>query len=139
MTKKGQKGKKLPHLTQLELQVIGIVWQFDECTSTQVVTEFARIRPLAPTTIRTVLSKLLQKGYLKRVPTVERGYKFRATVPRECVAHRSLKELLSSLFDDSPRQAIAYLLSETNISHDDLEEIRQMIESRKQNPSGEEK
>lgn len=131
MTEKSRKGKKLPHLTRLELQVIGIVWQLGDCTSTQVAAEFARIRPLAPTTIRTVLSKLLKKGYLKRVPTVERGYKFRATVPRECVARRSLKELLSSLFDDSPRQAIACLLADTNISQDELEEIRQMIESRK--------
>ena len=131
MAKKSAKRAKLPTLSRLELTVMGIVWELGDCTSAQVVAEFAKIRPLAPTTIRTVLGKLREKGYLKRVPTVERGFKFRANVPRECVARRSLKDLLSSLFQDSPRQAIAYLLADAEISDSDLDEIRRMIDSRK--------
>ena len=35
-------------------------------------------------------------------------------------------------FQGSPRQAIAYLLADTDISDSDLNEIRRMIDSRKQ-------
>jgi len=40
--------------------------------------------------------------------------------------------LLSSLFRGSPEQAITYLLDEADISDSDLDEIRRMIDSRKQ-------
>jgi len=126
-------------LSRLELQVMSVVWELGDCTSAQVIERFAAVRPLAPTTIRTVLGKLRQKGYLKRVPSIERGYKFRPTVPRECVARRSLKDLLASLFEDSPRQAIAYLLSDADISDSDLDEIRRLIDSRKEKSKGTEK
>jgi BlaI family penicillinase repressor len=123
-------------LSRLELQVMNVVWELGDCTSAQVIERFAEMRPLAPSTIRTVLAKLREKGYLKRVPSMERGYKFRPTVPRECVARRSLKDLLASLFEDSPRQAIAYLLSDADISDRELEEIRRLIDSHKQKRKG---
>jgi BlaI family penicillinase repressor len=139
MGKTDRKTNALRPLSRLELQVMNVVWELGDCTSTKVIQQFAEVRPLAPTTIRTVLGKLRQKGYLQRVPSMERGYTFRATVPRECVARRSLKHLLSSLFEDSPRQAIAYLLSDADLSDRELDEIRRLIDSRKRWSRGTEK
>ena len=131
MARKSAKSRKRPHLSRVEMSVMGIVWELGDCTSAEVIAQFVKIRPLAPTTIRTVLKKLREKGYLELVPTVERGYKFRASVSRESVARHSFKELLPSLFQGSPRQAIAYLLTDTDITDADLDEIRRMIDYRK--------
>ena len=111
--RRSRNAKGLAPLSALEIEVMGVVWKLGECSSAEVIAEFTSIRPLAPTTIRTVLSNLRGKGYLELVPTIERGYRFRATVARESVVRRSLKELLASLFQGSPRQAIAYLIRET--------------------------
>jgi len=132
MAKKDANRKELANLSRLEMSVMGVVWELGDCTSAQVIERFDEIRRLAPTTIRTVLTNLRRKGYLELVPTVEPGYKFRAAVSRESVARRSLGTLLSSLFRGSPEQAIAYLLDEADISDSDLDEIRRMIDSRKQ-------
>lgn len=118
-------------LSRLELDVMDVVWQLGDCTSAQVTAEFIKKRKLASTTIRTVLSKLRDKGYLKPVPTIGRGFLLRATVAREAVARRSLNELLASLCEDSPRQAIAYLLDEANVSENELREIRRLIDAHK--------
>lgn len=120
-----------PALSALELEVMDVVWELGDCTSAQVIDAFVEKRKLAPTTIRTVLANLRNKGYIKPIPTIGRGFMFRPTVPRESVARRSLKELLTSLFGNSPRQAIAYLLDDANVTEDELDEIRRMIDERK--------
>lgn len=123
--------EELKELSDLELAVMDAVWELGECSSAQVVERFQAQRPLAATTIRTVLATIEKKGYLERVPTVERGLHYRAKVGRDAVAGRSLRKLVSSLFGGSPRHAVAYLLRESDMDEADLEEIRKMIAEHK--------
>jgi predicted transcriptional regulator len=118
-------------LSDLELAVMDVVWELGECGSAEVVERFQARRPLAATTIRTVLASIEKKGYLERVPTVERGLRYRARVQREAVAERSLRKLVSSLFGGSPRHAMAFLLRDGDLDDTDLEEIGKMIEDHK--------
>ncbi len=120
-----------PELSRLEVAVMNVVWDLGECSSAEVIEAFPEDRPLAPTTIRTVLANLRKKGFLEPVPTIERGFRLKATVDRASIARRSLSDLLRNLFEGSPRQAIAHLLNNERISDEDLEEIRRMIDARK--------
>lgn len=123
-------------LTGLELEVMDIVWELGDCTSAQVTTAFQKRRALAPTTVRTVLTKLRTKDYLEAIPALERGFKFRPVVPRSSVARRSLKDLLPTLFQNSPLQAISYLIEDADVNEDELEDIRRMLEARKNRKPG---
>ena len=125
------KKEELKELSDLELAVMDVVWELGECGSAEVVERFQARRHLAATTIRTVLASIEKKGYLERVPTVERGLRYRARVEREAVAERSLRKLVSSLFGGSPRHAMAYLLRDGDLDDADLEEIGKMIEDHK--------
>lgn len=129
MARKPRGPAPLPALSSLELEVMNVVWELGDCTSAQVIEAYARKRTLAPTTIRTVLTKLREKGYIEPIPTVGRGFLFHPKVARELVARRSLRELLGSLFQNSPRQAIAYLLDDADIPESELEEIRRILEA----------
>lgn len=120
-----------PELSRLETEIMNVIWDLGECSSAEVTAEFSRKRALAPTTIRTVLANLRKKGYLEPVPTIERGFRLRATVGRDSVAKRTLKGLVASLFGGSPRQAIAYLLKEEEINAGDLAEIRRMLDEKR--------
>jgi BlaI family penicillinase repressor len=128
-----RRGKKeeLKELSDLELAVMDVVWELGECGSSEVVERFQARRLLAATTIRTVLASIEKKGYLERVPTGERGLRYRVRVEREAVAERSLRKLVSSLFGGSPRHAMAYLLRDGDLDDADLEEIGKMIEDHK--------
>ena len=119
-----------PELSKLELAVMTVVWELGECSSAEAIAAFRRRRKLAPTTIKTVLANLRKKGYLEPMPTIERGLRLRPTVSRASVAKRSLRELLASLFQGSPQQAIAHLLKEEDLSDDDMAEIRRILDSR---------
>ncbi len=125
-----QAKKDRPELSRLELAVMDVVWELGSCSSSQVIAAFQKRRALAPTTIRTVLANLRRKGYLARVPTVERGFRLKATVSRAAVARRSLREVLTTLFQGSLQQTIACLLSDEKLSDEEMKEIRRILESR---------
>lgn len=120
--------QKLPELSRLELDVMNVVWDLGECGSADVIAAYRKTRPLAETTIRTVLTHLREKGYIEPVPAIARGYRFRPIVSREAVAARSLKSVVKNLFGGSPRLAILHLLEKESISEDELKEIRRMID-----------
>lgn len=122
---------KATELSALEQEMMRVCWQLREFTSAEVIEEFCKLRPLADTTIRTVLSKLREKGYLELVPTTDRRYRMRPAVDRQSVAGRRLKQLVSVLFGDSAHEAILYLLKDENLKLEELEEIHSQIEERR--------
>jgi predicted transcriptional regulator len=118
-------------LSRLETEVMDVVWELGECSTTDVVARFRKRRRLAPTTLRTVLTKLREKGYVEPVATVEPGLRLRPAVERETVVGRTLDRLLATLFGGSPRHAIAHLLKAHEIDERELDEIRALIDARR--------
>ena len=73
MAKKGKDtSQSRPELSRLELEIMDVVWELGDCSSAEVIAAYRKKRPLAPTTIRTVLTNLRKKGYLEPIPTIER-------------------------------------------------------------------
>jgi predicted transcriptional regulator len=133
MPKRKTESRDRPELSRLETEIMDVVWRLGECSSTEVIAEYGKVRPLAPTTIRTVLSNLRKKGYVEPVATIEPGVRLRPSVERDSVIRRTLKSLVAGLLGGSPRQAIAYLLKDDNLNDADLEEIRRLIDSQQSN------
>lgn len=132
MVRKKKNSPPLEELTRLEEDVMAVVWQLGECSSAEVIDAYNRAHDaLAKTTIRTVLANLRTKGYLEPVPTVERGFRLRATVSRDAFVARTLRQLTRRLLGGNPRQAITCLLNDKDISEADLAEIQALIEARK--------
>ena len=70
------------------------------------------------------------------IPSVEPRIRFRPGVTKRSVTRRTVKQLLSNMFSDSPREAIAFLLEEENIDASELDEIRRLLDG--QQTDGEE-
>ncbi len=123
--------KVLPELSRLEQEIMNVVWELGACSSAEVIQAYAQERSLANTTIRTVLANLRKKGYLEAVPTIERGFRLRATVSRETVARRALRNMMTTLFGGSPKHVVTCLLKEADVSDEELAEIRKMLEDQR--------
>jgi len=121
--------KGLPPLTPLELTMMQVVWERGSATAGEVGLALRKDRPLADTTVHTVLAKLREKGYLEPIPTVERALRFAPCVPRERVARRSLRQLLDDFFGGSPRRLMAHLIRQEKVDATELAEIRQLLRS----------
>ncbi len=110
---------------------MGIIWRLGECTSLQIIQEYCAKRPLAETTIRTVLANLRRKGYLELAATTAAVYVYRSAVSRESIARRNLRKLVGRLFGGSPKEAIAYLIEDEDLDEEEIRAIQDLIAAKR--------
>jgi predicted transcriptional regulator len=92
----------------LELLCLRALWSLEEANVKEVRRVVAETRPLAYTTIMTVLERLVRKGKLRR-RKVGRAFAYSPTESRDAVRRAAIKELLDGFFDGSEEQLIAFL------------------------------
>ncbi len=89
--------KKLRQQGELESLVLDTLWDASEpLTSNQVLEAIADAGDLALTTVLTVLSRLVEKDLVERLPAEGRGYLFKPTSSREEHAAAQLIEILEN-------------------------------------------
>lgn len=115
-------------LTEREAQFMDVLWRLGPATAEQV-RDALPDRP-HDSTVRTLLRVLESKGYVARD---DRGtaYTFRATIERAGVQRTALRGLLERFFGGSAGDLVIRLVEDEQITPEQLEEIRQSLESRR--------
>ena len=120
-----------PALGELEAKVMRVVWSLDRATVPDVRKAILWPKPLAYTTVMTVLSRLVEKGFLGREKE-GRFYVYAPRVGREAVAGSALRGVVERFYDGLGRQAVAQLLSEDeSLEEEDLAALEQLIRERR--------
>src|SRR5215471_10632682 len=92
----------------LELLCLKALWSLQEGNVKQVQTIVAKSRPLAYTTIMTVLDRLVRKGKLTRRKT-GRAFVYSPSESRDSMRAVAMRELLEGFFDGSVEELLHYL------------------------------
>ena len=92
----------------LELLCLKALWTLQEGNVKEVQRIVGETRPLAYTTIMTVLERLLRKGKLTR-RKVGRAFLYTPQAGREEMRKAAVKELLESFFDGSEDELLKFL------------------------------
>ena len=95
-------------LPELELEVMKVLWRRDEATVAEVQEELKPARPLAYTTVMTVLDRLARKGAADR-DKQGRGYLYRPAVSKQEVRELAFERLLDDFFSRSPEKLLEYV------------------------------
>ncbi|MBL7492780.1 BlaI/MecI/CopY family transcriptional regulator [Frankia sp. AgB1.9] len=83
-------------LGDLEAEVMDRMWaRIEPATVRDILGELQPVRPLAYTTVMTVMDRLFQKGWLTR-ERAGRGYAYTTTLSRSEYTARQLSEVLST-------------------------------------------
>src|SRR5262249_44616979 len=92
----------------------------------QVCSTLRQQRPVAPTTVATMLQVMLDKNLVKRTRG-PRGYLWSAKVTQVAAASSLLGKVLDHVFDGSAQRLVAHLLNEGKLSARDRQEIQRML------------
>jgi predicted transcriptional regulator len=92
----------------LELACLKALWQLQEGNVKAVQEVVAASRPLAYTTIMTVLDRLVRKGRLTR-RKVGRAFVYSPEASRDAMRHAAVRELLDGFFDGSEAELLQFL------------------------------
>ena len=101
------------HLGELEVEIMRVVWPRGAATVREVLDALnaARERQVAYTTVMTVMSRLAEKGLLRR-QLVGKAHHYEVAQSEEQFLHAASRRLIRRLIDDFGEVAIAEFLAE---------------------------
>lgn len=114
------------HPTELELEILKVVWQTEPTTVRQVRDALASVRDLAYTTVMTVMSIMADKGYLTRKKD-GRSYIYEAAYREQKASRNMLQDVIDRVFGGSTTAVMQHLLETSDINDEELKQIRSLI------------
>jgi predicted transcriptional regulator len=121
--------KKSSTLTDLETDIMNIVWQQGEVTVRDVYETIRETRHLAYTTVLTVLGTLTKKGIVHR-EMKNRTYMYRPKMSHDEAVSRNLQYLAGKFFGGSAHSLAAHIVESEKLSRQELEELHKVIKEK---------
>jgi predicted transcriptional regulator len=118
---------QLPALGAQELAIMKVVWRLKDVSVREVYETLRERRAVAYTTVMTMMNTLEGKGYLKK-ELDGRAFRYRPAVPESRVVTRLVKEFVERVFDGSAAPLLAHLVTSTDLSDEEREELRRLID-----------
>jgi BlaI family penicillinase repressor len=118
---------KAPALTPLELEIMKVVWEKNQATVRDVYAVLKERRPVAYTTVMTMMGVLATKGHLKR-QQIERAYVYRPTRPAAAAIKLMVADFVDRVFDGAARPLLVQLIKDRKLTKQELEDLARQIE-----------
>ena len=115
-----------PKLTDAELEIMHVVWGLGGGTVRQVHERLNRQRPLAYTTVMTMMNILEDKGHLTRSKQ-GRAYRYQPVRPKAQVIAGMVDDFVGRVFAGAAAPLVLSLVRDKKISKTELEEIARLI------------
>jgi predicted transcriptional regulator len=122
---------RAPRLTASQLEIMRVLWEHSEATVVEIHQALRADRPLAPTTISTLLSRLEKRG-LVTYRAEGRQYVYRAILQEQDARRHALVEVTKGLFAGDVPTMVSQLLSSHELRPGDLARVRALIEAKEQ-------
>lgn len=116
-------------LTDVELELMNILWSQQEATVREVMAHLAPGRDLAYTSVSTVLRILEKKNFLDSRKEGKTHVYF-PVVQKEAYEALETRSLVKNLFSGDRLSLMKCLLENESISTDEMSELKKMIEER---------
>lgn len=119
-------------LTRQELEIMKIVWEQGAATVKDVCESMSKIKPIAYTTILTLMSILEEKGVLVHTKS-GRAYVYRPLLSRRQATRNQIQDILARFFDGCPEKLIENVLEDEMELPELSATVRDLLESGQKN------
>jgi BlaI family penicillinase repressor len=113
-------------LTELENEVMQVVWDTGPCAVEAVYLVVSRKRDLKETSVRTILRRLEQKGYLKHEEQ-GRAYVYRAAEPARSLAARAVRQIIDRFCKGSVEELVSGMVEAKMLSNREMERLEEFV------------
>jgi BlaI family transcriptional regulator, penicillinase repressor len=114
-------------LTPLELEIMKVVWQKGQATVRDIHIVLKARRPIAYTTVMTMMGVLASKGHLKR-KLDHRAYVYRPTRSAAAAMKAMVAEFVDRVFDGAAQPLLVQLVKDRRLTKEELEDLARQIE-----------
>ena len=116
----------MKELTKAEEQLMHYLWTLEKAYLKDIVEQYPAPAP-AYTTISTVVNVLVKKGFIG-FNTHGKSREYFALISKEKYTRQSMNGLMSSFFDNSAKKFASFFTSQKDLSVEELQEIRKLID-----------
>ncbi len=122
-----EKQPDLPDLSPAQREIMEIVWDRGEVTAADVRRVLSRTREVARNTVRTLLERMEEKGWLEH-RAEGRTFLYTAARPRRDTVGQKVREIVETVCGGSPETLVAALLDYRGLRPDELQRIRKLLD-----------
>ena len=128
--------RKLPDLSRFELQCLRLVWEHYEASAREIHAALAD--PPTYSTVRTILTRLEDKGAIVRERREGKAWVYRCLLDPAAVRQREVGRFLETLFGGRADGLVSTLADMEALSLEDLRELERHLDaagSKQEDPS----
>lgn len=118
---------KAKTLTEQELEIMKVVWERPASTVRDVYEMLRERKPVAYTTVMTMMNILETKGHLVKRPA-GRAYVYEPAQAKTQVISNMVQDFLDRVFNGAAQPLLLNLVQDRKVSKDDLDEISRLID-----------
>ena len=127
MTNRTRSGARVREpLTDLENAVMQVVWDRSPCGVEAVHEVVSRARDLKETSVRTILRRLEQKGYLTHEEQ-GRAYFYRAAEHPRSLAARAVRQIIDRFCKGSVEELVSGMVEAKVLTKGELDRLEQVV------------
>ncbi len=109
-------------LTDLELEIMKVVWDSGDVTVREIYENLGERRKVAYTTVMTMMGILEQKGFVSKDDS-ERAYVYRQTKKRKQVISKMVGEFVDRVFNGAAEPLLVQLIDDRQLSQEDIQRL----------------
>ena len=128
------KSKKLEPLAEKQREIMNVVWDLGQASVFEVRDELSKHRKVARNTVRTMMERLEEKGWLTH-RVIARTYFYSALIPRDVSIGERIVEIVDKVCDGSPESLMTALLDYRGLSAEEIERIQKLLANAKKQKS----
>jgi BlaI family transcriptional regulator, penicillinase repressor len=114
----------------LENEVMQVVWEAGPCPVEAVHEVVSKKRDLKETSVRTILRRLEQKGYLRHEEK-GRAYVYRAAESARSLAARAVRQIIDRLCKGSVEELVSGMVDAKVLSRGEMDRLQEFVQRHK--------
>lgn len=117
-------------ISEAELEVMKLLWKNEKMTSPEIVEELLKTSEWKDKTILTLINRLVKKGAVNAEKESGKAFLYSANINEDAYKQEQSNSLINKLFNGSISLMMSNFVKSNNISNEDIEELKRILESR---------
>lgn len=113
-------------LSKSEEQLMQILWKQEKAFMKELIDAYPDPKP-APTTVATLLKRMQDKNFVD-YKQLGRSREYFALVKKKDYFSKQMNGMIKNFFNDSVSQFASFFTKETNLSKEELEDLKKLID-----------
>jgi BlaI family transcriptional regulator, penicillinase repressor len=116
------------YLTTAEEQIMKLLWRLERAFIRDLLNEFPEPKP-ASTTVLTLLKRMIDKGFVN-YKLYGNSREYYPLIKKSDYFSDHFNGLIKDFFNDSTAQFASFFANETNMSQEELKELRDLVDKK---------